>query len=265
MNNKNVVKSVIKALNLFEELLKQSEPISISSLSNQTGMNISTVYRLLNTMMNKGYVKQNENDLYCLGHYAYEIADMVHNSFDFKKYIHPFLDKLVEESNETSFFSILIDNKVVYLDQVESNNFLRTSINKKSKTAAYCTSAGKIMLSYLNEKSLYNYLENTDLIKYSQKTITDPSILKEELKKTKKQGYAIEIGEFEKGLLSVAAPILGKRNKLLGAICISGPCHRVDNLDLNQKIIPLIKNTAKDISAQLQDSYHFNHLAVKQH
>ncbi|MFW5972160.1 MAG: helix-turn-helix domain-containing protein, partial [Bacillota bacterium] len=64
MKKANKVKSVTKAMTIFSELAKLGKPISLSLLSTKTRMNISTVYRILNTMTELGYVQQNEKDLY---------------------------------------------------------------------------------------------------------------------------------------------------------------------------------------------------------
>jgi len=67
----------------------------------------------------------------------------------------------------------------------------------------------------------------------------------------KKQKYAVEIEEFEEDVIAVAAPIMGKNKKLQGAICVSGPCSRIDSLSLKEKLIPIIKNKAEEISSAL--------------
>ena len=251
MKKSNNVKSVIKALNLFNELVENGEPMSLSTISNKTKMNISTVYRLLNTMSAVGYIKQDENDKYCLGHYAYKIADQIHDSFDIKEFVHPFLEEIVNICNETAHFTIMENYRVLYIDQVESSHMLKIVIKSKDSKPAYCTASGKALLAYLNRKNLKNYLEKTSFIQYSKNTITEPTILVQVLKKIKEQEYAVEIEEYEEGIISVAAPIIGKNKKPQGTISISGPCSRINSILLKDDLIPLIKSKAKEISSYL--------------
>ncbi len=251
MKKSNNVKSVLKALNLFNELVNNGEPISLSSLSNKTDINISTVYRLLNTMSNMGYVQQDKNDHYYLGHFAYKIADLINDSFDLKEFVHPFLREVVNSCNETANLTQLHNYQVLYTDQVESSHMLKIIIKSGEIKPAYCTAAGKVLLAYLNNKKLKSYLSNTKFIQHSKNTITEPAILLQVLKMIKKQKYAVEIEEFEEDVIAVAAPIMGKNKKLQGAICVSGPCSRIDSLSLKEKLIPIIKNKAEEISSAL--------------
>ncbi len=256
MKKSNNVKSVLKALNLFNELVINGEPISLSNLSNKTEINISTVYRLLNTMSNMGYVKQDENDHYYIGHFAYKIANIINDSFDIKEFVHPFLEEIVYSCNETANLTLLHNYQVLYTDQVESSHMLKIIIESGELKPAYCTAAGKILLAYLNKQRLMKYLDKTEFIQYSKNTVIEPAILLQVLKKIKEQKFAVEIEEFEEGVIGVAAPILDINKKLQGAICISGPCSRINSILLKEKLIPLIKNKAKEISSSLsQDCY----------
>ncbi|MFP4661495.1 MAG: IclR family transcriptional regulator [Halanaerobiales bacterium] len=253
MKKSNNVKSVMKALRLFNELIKNGKPVSLSSLSNKTEMNISTVYRLLNTMAAMGYVEQDINDHYYLGHFAYRIAEQIQDSLDWKEFIHPYLEEIVELCNETASFTRLQNRQILYLDEVKSTHMLKIITDTGDTKPAYCTAAGKILLSHLDKKRLRKYIDNTQFIKYSENTVTDAQRLVELLEKIKEQGYAVEIEEFEEGVVSVAAAIISKKKKIQGALTISGPCTRIDNFQLKNNLIPLIKNKAIEISCELSE------------
>lgn len=133
---------------------------------------------------------------------------------------------------------------------------LKIIIESGELKPAYCTAAGKILLAYLNKQRLMKYLDKTEFIQYSKNTVIEPAILLQVLKKIKEQKFAVEIEEFEEGVIGVAAPILGTNKKLQGAICVSGPCSRINSILLKEKLIPLIKTKAKEISSSLsQDCY----------
>ncbi len=251
MKKSNNVKSVLKALNLFNVLVTNGEPMSLSSLSNKTNINISTAYRLLNTMVSIGYIKHDDQDHYYIGNFAYKIADLIQDSFNLKEFIFPYLEDIVNICNETANFSIMQNFQVLYVDQVESTHMLKIIVKPKDTIPAYCTASGKVLLAYLNKLRLQKYLEKTELIHYSKNTITEPAILIQVLKKIKEQEYALEIEEYEEDVISVAAPILDKNKKLQGAISVSGPCSRINSLLLKDKLIPLVNTTAKEISSNL--------------
>jgi len=85
MGSSNHVKSVIKSFTIFEELVANGSPMTLSSISNKLDINISTVHRLINTLVKLGYVEQNEKGLYKIGINAYNIADIIIEDFNLKK------------------------------------------------------------------------------------------------------------------------------------------------------------------------------------
>lgn len=253
MENTNHVKSVIKAFHIFEELIEKGSAMSLSSISKELKINISTVHRLINTLVKLGYVSQDEKGLYKVGFKAYNMADIIIKDFDIKKIVHPFLGEIVDTCNETCNFVALEKNEVVYLDQIESTNMVRMFAKEGSRGAAYCTGSGKALIANLNEKKLNEYIKKVDLEKYTQNTITDPKELIKELKTIKEQGYALDLEEKEIGVRCVAAPLFDRNNKLVGAISVSGPCTRITDNYLESCLIPLVRDKAITISRKLRE------------
>ncbi|MFW6035548.1 MAG: IclR family transcriptional regulator [Halothermotrichaceae bacterium] len=250
MARKKTVKSVIKTFRILDLLVQNDSPMSFSSISNIVNINISTVHRLLNTMVKIGYVKQNDANLYCLGINSYQMADIVYHKFDLKKIVHPYLQDIVSICNETCSLAVYNNGFVTYLDQVESSHTLRTITS--NRTHAYCTSSGKILLAFMNnKKELDRYFSTTNFLEFSENTIIDPAILKKELETIKKQGYAVKLEENGKEIQGVAAPVFAKRKKLLGSIGISGPRSRLHLNYIEKELLPLILNKTQEISSYL--------------
>jgi len=249
--NSNRVKSVIKAMKIYEKLVNRGEPISLSVLSKKVGINISTVHRLLNTLLQLGYVEQDEKGYYCLGIRSYKMADIISESFDLKKIVRPYLVRIVEECNETTNLVIMEDYQVVYIDQVESNNMVRMFASVGIRGYAYCTGAGKVLLAYLPEEELEMYLKKNEFKAFTENTIIEPDLLKEELEKIKKQGYALDLEEKEEGVRCVAAPIFSRDKKVVAAVSVSGPCSRISRQYLEEELIPLVRSNVAQISSKL--------------
>ncbi len=254
MRDSNKVQSVIKAMKIFEELVYNGSAISLSKLSDRVELNISTVHRLINTLLDLGYVEQNADGQYRLGLFAYEVSEMINREFDLRKVVHPILEDIAAECNETCNLVVLEDSQVVYLDQVESTNMVRMFASPGSRGPAYCTGAGKMLLSYLEEEELEAYINKTEFIPYTDSTITDPLNMKRELKKIRLQNYSLDLEERERGVRCVAAPILGKERKIMGAISVSGPSTRITMDFLEKRLIPLVTEKANLITRKFQNS-----------
>lgn len=248
----NNVQSVIKAMRIFEELVYCGEPLSLTRLSEKVGLNISTVHRLVNTLLHLNYVEQNKEGLYKLGLLTYQMAELINRDFDLREVVRPFLEDIVRQFNETSNLVVFENNQVVYLDQVESNNMVRMFASVGSRGPAYCTGAGKMLLSYLNEQELAEYIQETDFVSHTENTFANPGKLKLELLKIKGQGYSLDLEEREIGVRCLSVPIENREGRALGALSISGPSARMTMEFIMLELLPVLRKKTEKIKEKIR-------------
>ncbi|MFN2363745.1 MAG: IclR family transcriptional regulator [Halarsenatibacteraceae bacterium] len=135
------------------------------------------------------------------------------------------MDKLVKLSNEAVYLHLLENEQLVTVDKYESKNYVKLSCETGLPFPLYATAPGKVVLAYIDESNLDNYLEEK-LTAYTEHTIIDKEELKSELKEVKENGCAISFGELEVGVLSISVPIF-ENGEIRGAISIAGPEYRV--------------------------------------
>jgi DNA-binding IclR family transcriptional regulator len=101
------------------------------------------------------------------------------------------------------------------------------------------------------ESAWSEYIARTGLRKYTEKTITDPSKFRAELRRTRKRGYGLGESEIVPDVVGAAAPIRqGKSGRFLGALVVPGPAFRIRrNFPV---IIRELLVTAGRLSAELQ-------------
>lgn len=243
------VQSVERALAIMDALAHEGSPMKLSSLSKQLGLNISTVHRLLNTLMVWGYVEQDPHmGKYRLGIKSFEIGNKALYSLDIRSVAKPYLKKLVDKSNETANLAILVEGEVVYIDQVETHNIIKMFARPGTRGPAYCTGSGKALLAALSEYEINRLARDFSFKSYTNKTITNVGDLKKELSLIRKQGYSLDMGEMEEDVRCVAAPIIDHEGKTIAAISLSGPSTRMSDQYLRNELVPLVIDTAKQIS-----------------
>jgi len=246
------VQSVDRTLAILEALASNREPISLTMLSVKLGLNISTVHRLLNTLIIAGFVEQEPNQgHYRLGLKTFEIGNAALYNLDIRSIAKPYLKDLVDRCGETANLSVLNHGDVVYIDQVESPNIVKMFAQPGTRGPAYCTASGKVLLAALTPGELNQIIKETRFIKYTSSTITDPQALVNEIDKVKEQHYAIDFGELEEGVQCVAAPIRNHEGKTIAAISVSGPDSRISQVFPQGEIIRLITEAANRISLLL--------------
>lgn len=248
------VQAVTRALSLLEILSKESSAVSISELSRKANLKLTTVHRLLYTLMNKGFVEQDEQSLrYKLGIKAFEIGNAALAGLDLRNISRPFLKELAESVNETTNLAILDGAEVVYIDQLESTNIVIVKMFARigSRGPAYCTGTGKVLLADLSTDELTQRMTGVQFVKFTEHTITDLPQLISALKEIKTNGYALDFSERDEGVVCVAAPVRNHEGRWQAAISVSGPVQRMTDERINTQILPAVLNAARGISEKL--------------
>lgn len=248
------VQAVERALAIMDALAEAGVPMAITELADKVQLNISTVHRLLSTLAVSGYVEQElETSRYKLGLKLFAMGETALYSQDLQTIGHPFLEELVSRCNETANLAILDGRDVVYIDQVESNNIVivRMFARVGSRGPAHATGSGKMLLSSLSDDEYDQLFAGVELEQYTSETITDVAILKKELQRIRRQGYAIDLGERDEDVRCVAAPIFNHEGKVVAAISVSGPHTRVTNYYLNNELVDIVLDVARKMSQRL--------------
>ena len=234
----DLVQSVDRTLTILEGLSDYSDGLGITEISERVNLHKSTVYRLLSTLIYKGYVVQDEeSSKYKITFKLFELGCKKVDKLDLLKCSKPYTKMLMENVNEVVHLTIREDNEIVYIDKVEANNTISMKSRIGNRAPMYCTATGKAMLAFLPEEEVLKIWKSSKIIRLTENTITDFILYKKELQEIKKIGYAIDDEENEMGVKCVGAPILNIKGDVAGAISVSGPIHRIteDKMDFISK------------------------------
>jgi DNA-binding IclR family transcriptional regulator len=244
------VQSVERTLDIIECMAEYGSPLSLSELAQRVNLKPSTVHRLLDTLIYRGFVNQDENSRYKLSLKLYYIGSAA--NMDLKRVASPFMHELLDLCNETVNLAVLDRGEVVYIDQLESNNIVIVKMFARvgNRGPAYCTGSGKVLLAGLTNEELMSYLSRTEMLPFTSETITEPAKLAKEIERVRRQGYALDLGERDEGVRCIAAPIKDGANRVVAALSVSGPCTRMTAAYIDE-LIPLVKGLAKRISGEL--------------
>lgn len=222
----------------------------ISDLSNKLNMNKSTIHRLLKSLENSRMVCQDPiTRRYHLGYLILELSsrpiishqNLIFCAFDHLKYLRDF-------TQETVVLHIRIGLERICLEELQSFENIKYTAGKGVIAPIYVGSAGKILLSELNNNELQILLRNLHLAPMSANTITNQEVLLNEIEKAKNQGYAISFGERVAGSASISVPI--KSYICPVAMSILGPDNRF-TLKKMMETLELMKERAILISRKL--------------
>lgn len=246
-NFKYPIHSVENTFSLLEVLAGNGLELGITELCRKIALPKGTVHRLLGTLKNLGYIEQNpQNRKYYLTVKIFKLGTAVTDRVGLVQII-PYMKELSQQFNETINLAILDRDEIIYLYSVGSDNTLKLDLRIGSNQPAYCAAIGKVLLAYLSEKELDNYLQRVELKPFTPYTITDKDYLKKELKLIRQRGYSFVNEEYMRGVSCVAVPLKDHGGKVCAALSFSIPTVRIDKEKLPLLIDSLLY-TAKKIT-----------------
>lgn len=244
------VRSVAKAMELLEALLRRRAPMSLQELSAAVGYPKSTVHALLSTLREHGMVSQEPDGRYALGVRLFEYGCAVSALRDVSKVARPYLERLSEKAGGSAFLSLLEGDYVISFDQCTGGAGVQVVPEVGSRLPLHATSQGKLLLSYLSPGEARKRLLSAGLQPYTPHTITDADELLNGMQWVRERGYAVEDGEYKIGLRSVSAPVRDGLGAVRCAIGTVGLFRRVQSEEF-QAAIEETARTAEALSAAL--------------
>lgn len=246
------VRSVQRALTLLCTFLAHDGELSAAELSKETGLDPSTVFRLLVTLEAQGFVEINHaTGKYRPGVVLLELGSRFLKNNDIRSRSIGYLERLRDEFGETVHLTILDGNEVVYLEKLAGLHpigFMSSRVGNRNP--AHCTGVGKALLAYLSDEELAQRYPDGRLKRYTDQTITDLEELRAELARVRSQGYATDLEEHEVGVKCVAVPTFDHK-EIAAAVSVSGPVDRMDDHIANDDLINTLMEVAAQISEQM--------------
>lgn len=245
------VNSIVRAFSLLETFSATHGEFSIQELQKKTSLPASTIHRLLATMEHIGYICQNpENGKYRLGLKVFILGSRVKFTSELKMIAAPILKRLSEKYNETIHLATELDGNVLCIDKIETQQRHITVTPQSGESASlHCTSVGKCLLAFADEEHRRKLLNNIEYIKYTPYTITDKTVLEQQLNQIRAVGYSVDRQELEEGLICFGAPVFDHQGNCVAAVSLSMLLARMSRTE--EDIITDIKACANEISKLL--------------
>jgi len=210
--------SSVELLNLIEELA-QFDRIGVTRLSRHLGIPVANAHRMLRVLERTGFVEQlTDSKEYRLTLRLFEIGCQIANRTTMRDVVTVEIERLAQQVGLTTSVGVLVDDYVLYLVKVETDELISLNLRAGSRAPITCTALGKAMLS-IDERGLRSVVGDGPYEAKTEYSITNYDDLAADIAQTRQLGYAVERQELSRGMWSVAAPILGTRNSQIGAVC----------------------------------------------
>jgi DNA-binding IclR family transcriptional regulator len=243
--------SIEKSLKIVDLLGEYPRGLSLSELNVRLGFPPSTIHHILSTLRDYNYISQDiETKKYQLGFKFLSISSIILDNLGIRRKAYRHMQRLHQLCNETVNLWILRGGRVTLIDKIQRVGGLSLDTYIGYSTDPHAAASGKVLISELEENEIREIYKTRPLRAYAKNTITNLTRLLEELDNIRKQGYAIDNEEYYEGVRCVAAPIRFEGN-IKAAISITGSIFSISMERMNQELIELITETAKEVSAEL--------------
>jgi IclR family acetate operon transcriptional repressor len=237
-----------KVMAILEAFTTERPELELHEIRAETGLPASTCARLVRNLVADGLLRE-VGERYRVGLTVVRWSRAALAGIALVDTALPLMERLRDEAGETVGLFVRDGGQRVCIAVTEARHSVARRLGVGHVLPLHVGSPGKVLLAY--DAAARSAIEGVELVPFTAATIDDHNELVQELERVRAQGYAVSVGEWEDGVVGVAAPIRDASAEVRAAIAISAPAHRVSG-DL-ERLIPLVTEVAFEISARLGD------------
>ena len=240
------------ALDVVEAFLSSgSDRLGVSELSRELGQSKSRVFRILNTLADRGYMRQDpKTEEYRLGLGFLVIGEAVRDQLNLRHIAEPVLEELSETCGDAANLIVLFGQTAVCIDHRTGRFRLQAPASIGVPIPLHIGASPKILLAHLPEEKREQFIQQIELTPYTAKTIVDRDQLRQVISEIREQGYAVDEEDFEVGVSAIGAPVRNYAGNVIAGVTVTVPEARY-NRDKRDELILLVVEAANRLSAAL--------------
>ncbi len=246
------IQSVDRALDVLEALAGDGMELPLNEVALKAGLNVSTCHHLISTLVKRGYVAQNPRGrTYFLGTKILELFSSRLRQFDLIELAMPALRRLNKDTQESVHLAVMQGHDLTTLAKLDSPRPVRVGTDSVGKAnAAHATATGKAILAWLPESEIARVIAEKGLTRFTPETITNIADLMENLRLVRRNGYAVDLEEFQPGVTCVGAAVRDHSGAVIGSISCSMPTMRADAEEF-ERATDVVRKCANALSENL--------------
>jgi IclR family transcriptional regulator, KDG regulon repressor len=238
MTEKRTTRAVERSLDVLLCFLQRST-LSLTEISEITQLHKSTVYRLLATLTEKGFLQRDpETEKYRLGRRIWELSLKLDASDDPAVLFLAEMERLRDKIEETVSLYVRDGAERIRIQAAESQQAIRRVAPVGVRLPVIVGASGKVLMAYSEQATVEPFIQAAD---WANEAEREQYIA--QLAKIVQSGFAISVEEREKGTAAIAVPVLDRGQKLIAALAISGPVQRMEHAQM-QQILPEVQAAA---------------------
>ena len=251
-NPRQLLQSIIRAFRIAEMLAKEGE-LGVTEIDALLGIDKSTAYRILATLREIGYVRQNPvNSKYSNTPKFSLLGGTGADMQQIRELAWPVLRSLSDRVGEAVNLGCLDGADIVYVERIQCDEMIQVNLPVGQRMPAYCSALGKAILAHMPRETVRKLFSGTSFVQFTERTVKSLEMLLAELEIIRANRFARDMEESHKGLSCLAAPVFLASGKVAAGISVSFPTFRhPDMKETERTIVPALRDAAAGISGEL--------------
>jgi DNA-binding IclR family transcriptional regulator len=246
------VRSVERTLNILFVISGAPQAMTLSEISNASGVDKATALRLLATLESFRLVKRDEaSRRYTIGSGAWQLSSSYHSELKSIAEFH--MRALRDRTGESVSLVVARGLERVVLTALEASHELRVVPKLNSVVPVYSGASGKVLMAFMPDAERKRIIELTGLKPLNDRALGDKTSFLAALDDVRRDGYAVSIGDVTLGAVALAAPVVALQGELIAVLSLRGPEARLTEDRISQ-LAPLVAEAAHAIGGDLVGS-----------
>lgn len=246
LDRHNWIAGLEKGLAVIEAFDDQHPRLTASLAGVRCGLTRTAARRYLLTLCHLGYVAT-DGKLFWLMPRIMRLGHAYLESARLPRQVQPFLQRIVSGTQEIAYLAVLDGDDAVYIARSGAPRHMFAGYMLGSRVPAQVTAAGMAILSALGETTFDNWLEHRALSAFTSFTVSSKEQLRSELKRCRRQGWALSEQQLELNHRGIAVPLLDRNNAVHGAISITMPINQESADDAVKRVLPVLQEAARSL------------------
>lgn len=242
--------SLVRGLRVLEAFSSARRPATLADLSGVTGLNRAVVRRCLYTLRELGYVEANGHS-YLLTSKVLATGRFSEPASSLSLVAQSMLEEVRGKLGGSCSVGMLDQGMVLYLARAAAGCADDLPLAVGSRTPAYCTALGRMLLSSLTDQRVTAELSKVAIRQLTPFTVTSRRRLRQLLVQARADGYAVNEQELKTGVRAVAVPVRNRLGAVVAAMCVSTPASPASIADLTREYLPILRTAAVRLGRQL--------------
>jgi len=247
-SKKDFVEALARGLEVIRSFDRIHAKQTITQISERTLLARPTVLRLLLTLEELGYVR-NQDNMYSLTPKVVDLGMAYVSALGLYGAAKPHMENLSKKVDQTISLAELDGSDIVYTGRVEVPKIVSVGVTVGARLPSASTALGRVLLAAVPDSELPTVLSTPSLSMYIPRTRFTAEHIRPRLQTVREQGWAESDEDLQYGVQAIAAPIRGEDGRVFAAIGLGTHTSEVEKGIVRERYLPLLLETARSIES----------------